>query len=91
MRTAAGLHRSHLLRVLDVGDVKDSHAAETVFLGDGKVPLGRFLFFFVFVFVFIFVFVFFFILILIFLFIFWILLFVIYGFLQLLNLLLQRR
>src|SRR4030095_5269529 len=29
-RTAAGVYRCHLLRILDVADVKDSYAAETI-------------------------------------------------------------
>ena len=51
MRTAAGLHRGDLLGVLDVGDVENSHAAETVLLRDwhpallfvawGRRRLGR--------------------------------------------------
>ena len=32
VRAAASLHRCHLLRILDVGDVENSHAAETIFL-----------------------------------------------------------
>ena len=42
MRTAAGLHGGDLLGVADVGNVKDTHASETLFLRRRNV----FLFFF---------------------------------------------
>src|SRR6267142_4297161 len=32
VRAAASLHRGHLLRILDVGNIENSHAAETIFL-----------------------------------------------------------
>ena len=32
VRAAAGLHRRHLLRIFDVGDVENSHSAEAIFL-----------------------------------------------------------
>jgi hypothetical protein len=36
VRSAAGLHRCHLLRILDVGNIEDSHAAETVRAAHGQ-------------------------------------------------------
>ena len=35
VRAAAGLHGGDLLRILDVGNVEDPHAAETIFLRTG--------------------------------------------------------
>ena len=37
MRTAAGLDSGDLLGILDVRDIEDAHAAETIFLSCGRV------------------------------------------------------
>ena len=49
MGSAAGLYGCDLLGVLDVGNVENSYAAETVFLRDRDAAL--FFFFFIFVFI----------------------------------------
>src|SRR5580704_3014484 len=46
VRSAAGLHRCHLLWIPDVGNVEDSYATETVLLRgrEAAFPLWRFRF-----------------------------------------------